>query len=163
MKRPMKSHVAEFNSYAEGYDGGMDHALKAFAGNGADDFVAVKVRWLSRHFPELWAGAAGAILDYGCGVATLLRLFRAAGVTASLTGTDVSRGMLDEAARTWPSSSTPPTLLAQTGAATGLPENSFDLAVISAVLHHVPIPDRVSVYAEFMGASAGRPSRGLRA
>jgi SAM-dependent methyltransferase len=138
----------EFDTYAAGYDGGMGNPLKSLAGAGADDFVAVKLRWLSRRWPDLWTNAERSILDYGCGTATLLRLMHAAGVRGQLTGTDVSAGMLREAARTWPEGSAPPNLHTQNGAGTGLPAASFDLAVISAVLHHVPVTERTSVYAE---------------
>jgi SAM-dependent methyltransferase len=126
----------------------MDNALKALAGDSADDFVAVKVRWLLRWWPELASNQDLSILDYGCGVATLSRLLRAAGIKARLTGTDVSAGMLREAARTWPATSPAPDFVTQDGAATGLPENAFDLIVISAVLHHVPVDERDQVYAE---------------
>jgi SAM-dependent methyltransferase len=144
----MTTQCAEFDAHAEGYDGGMDHALKALAGGSADDFVAVKVRWLLRHWPDLRTDAERSVLDYGCGVATLPRLLRVAGVPARLTGTDVSSGMLAEAARIWPSSLAAPKLKVQTGADTGLPPASFDLVIISAVLHHVPVPQRNQVYAE---------------
>jgi SAM-dependent methyltransferase len=139
---------AEFDVHAEGYDAGMDNKLKALAGDSADDFVAVKVRWLLRRWPELRLNATWSILDYGCGTATLLRLMRAAGIPGRLTGTDVSTGMLREAARIWPMGSPPPVLQAQTGAATGLSAGAFDLVMISAVLHHVPVLERSDVYAE---------------
>ena len=139
---------AEFDAHAEGYDAGMDNRLKALAGDSADDFVAVKVQWLLRRWPELRSNADWSILDYGCGVATLLRLMRAAGIPGRLTGTDVSSGMLQEAARVWPAEHAPPELQIQNGAATGLPSDTFDLVLISAVLHHVPISEREAVYAE---------------
>jgi SAM-dependent methyltransferase len=139
---------AEFDVHADGYDAGMDNKLKALAGDSADDFVAVKVQWLLRRWPELRANTTWSILDYGCGTATLLRLMRGAGIEARLTGTDVSAGMLAEAARTWPAGSAPPMLHQQNGAATGLPSGSFDLVIISAVLHHVAMPERNAVYAE---------------
>jgi SAM-dependent methyltransferase len=142
------SSPAEFDAHAEGYDSGMDQPLKALAGTDADDFVAVKVRWLLRHFPELRTRADLSILDYGCGVATLLKLLRSHGVPGTLTGTDISTGMLREAERHWPAASPPPLFRAQNGAATGLPAAEFDLIVISAVLHHVPVGQRTAVYAE---------------
>jgi len=60
---------AAFDVHAQDYDGGMDNALKALAGGGADDFVAVKLHWLLRHWPDLLTNAVGSILDYGCGAA----------------------------------------------------------------------------------------------
>jgi SAM-dependent methyltransferase len=141
------SAPAEFDAHAEGYDSGMDQPLKALAGNNADDFVAVKVRWLLRRWPELRTRTGLSILDYGCGVATLLKLLRAHGVAARLTGTDVSTGMLREARRRWPDGS-PPLFQVQNGIATNLPTAEFDLIVISAVLHHIPVGQRAGVYAE---------------
>jgi SAM-dependent methyltransferase len=126
----------------------MDQPLKALAGDNADDFVAVKIRWLLRHWPELRVNADLSILDYGCGIATFLRLLRAHGVPGPLTGTDVSTGMLREAGQRWPASSPAPLFQVQNGAATGLPAAEFDLIVISAVLHHVPVAQRIEVYAE---------------
>ncbi len=139
---------AEFDAFADGYDAGMDHKLKALAGNTADDYIAVKLRWLLRRWPELLTDPGLSILDYGCGAAALLRLLCAAGVPGRLTGTDVSTGMLREAERVWPGDAPPPLLQAQRGTATFLPPESFDLIIISAVLHHVPLEQRNDVYAE---------------
>ena len=139
---------AAFDTYAAGYDGGMDNPVKARLGGGADDFIAVKVRWLRRHWPDLWTGDSLSILDYGCGTAALPRLLRAAGVRGPIVGTDVSAGMLREARRTWPEHLPVPSFRTQDGAATGLPDASCDAAVIAAVLHHVPVADRAAVYAE---------------
>ena len=139
---------AEFDAYAPGYDGGMDNPLKLLAGGGADDFVAVKVRWLRRHFPELKTNSRMSILDYGCGLGTLLRLLRAGGVAGQLAGSDVSGGMLREAVRRWPPASPSPLFHPQSGAVTSLRPESFDLIVISAVLHHVPPDQRPEVYRE---------------
>lgn len=139
---------AEFDAHAQGYDGGMDNGLKLLAGGGADDFVAVKVRWLLRRFPELKTDPRLSILDYGCGLGTLLRLLRASGVAGQLAGTDVSGGMLREAVRIWPSATPSPLFRLQSGAATFLPTASYDLIVISAVLHHVPPEQRTEVYRE---------------
>lgn len=140
--------IAEFDAYANGYDGGMDNPVKALLGDSAADFIAVKVRWLRRHWPDLWTDPALPLLDYGCGTAALLRLLRAAGVPGPMTGTDVSAGMLREAARGWPAGATPPSFRTQDGAATGLADESYGAAVISAVLHHVPPAERTAVYAE---------------
>ncbi len=139
---------AEFDAYAEGYDSGMNAPLKGLAGAGPDDFIAVKLRWLLRWWPDLATRSDLSILDYGCGAGTLMRLMRNAGIPGAMTGTDISTGMLREAARAWPSGTPQPALHAQNGAETGLPGAAFDLAVISAVLHHVPLDARAAVYAE---------------
>ena len=145
MPQPPK---AEFDAYAEGYDSGMDGPLKGLAGAGPEAFIAVKVRWLLRQWPDLATRSDLSFLDYGCGAGTLMRLMRAAGIPAAMTGTDISSGMLRETARSWPAGTPLPDLRAQTGPATGLPDAAFDLAAISAVLHHVPLDTRAAVYAE---------------
>lgn len=148
---PTAEPRAEFDAYASDYAAGMENPLKAALGESAEQFVALKLRWLLRRYPTLRAGGAPMrVLDYGCGAATLLRLMAEEGVTASLAGTDVSEGMLAEAERRWPERfrAARPELRAQRGARTPFPDGSFDLVVISAVLHHVPLGERPGVYAE---------------
>jgi SAM-dependent methyltransferase len=140
--------VAEFDSYAHGYAAGMDNPTKRLLGDSADDFIAVKLRWLLWSFPALRsADASFRVLDYGCGTGTLLRLMRQAGLGATLAGCDVSREMLDEAARSWPADLAAPELHAQDGAEAAFPQGTFDLVIISAVLHHVAPEDRPNIYA----------------
>jgi ubiquinone/menaquinone biosynthesis C-methylase UbiE len=138
---------AEFDKHAATYDGGHDHALKSRFG-APDDFIAVKARWLLRHEKALKSGGL-AVLDYGCGAGDLMRVLADLGARASFTGCDISSGMLAEAAKRWPDRHGPvPTLAGQTGAATPFADGQFDVALVSAVLHHVPVPERAAVYAE---------------
>lgn len=140
---------AEFDAYSRDYDAGMDNPVKGLLGESADDFVAIKLRWLLRQFPGLERrDASFHILDYGCGIATLLRLMAEAGFHATLAGCDMSSGMLEMARLRWPAELPRPELHQQDGARTPVPDASIDLAVISAVLHHVPLSDRPGVYAE---------------
>ena len=139
---------AEFDSYAQGYAAGMDNPAKRLLGDSADDFIAVKLRWLLRTFPFLRsAGPSFRVLDYGCGTGTLLRLMREAGLQVGLAGCDISGQMLEEGARCWPANLTRPELLRQDGAAVPFGDSKFDLVIISAVLHHVPLVDRAGVFA----------------
>ncbi|MBV8408746.1 MAG: hypothetical protein JOY64_14015, partial [Alphaproteobacteria bacterium] len=64
---------AEFDRHAVGYDGGLDNPVKRLLGNSADQFIAVKARWLLRREPGLKSGRL-ALLDYGCGAGDLLRV-----------------------------------------------------------------------------------------
>lgn len=139
---------AEFDSYAHAYAAGMDNPVKQFLGDSAEDFVAIKLRWLLRACPALRsADASYHLLDYGCGTGTLLRLMREEGLRATLAGCDISRQMLDEAARCWPANLPKPELRLQEGADVPFRAGDFDLVIVSAVLHHVAPVDRASVYA----------------
>jgi len=145
----VSAHVdpPEFDRHAATYDGGLDNPLKRMMGD-ADSFIAVKARWLLRREPGLRAGGV-SLLDYGCGAGDLMRVLAGLGGRASFTGCDVSTGMLAEAAARWPATLGPaPALAPQAGARTPFADRQFDVATISAVLHHVPVPERPAVYAE---------------
>ena len=139
---------AEFDKHAAGYDGGLDNPIKRLIGSSPDDYIAVKARWLLRREKALRGGGL-SLLDYGCGAGDLMRVLVSLGARASFTGCDVSSGMLTEAARRWPGGEgAAPTLAAQDGARTPFADSQFDVATVSAVLHHVPLAERPAVYAE---------------
>lgn len=141
----------EFDAYSSNYAAGMDDPLKSMLGDSAEQFVEVKLRWLLRRHPALLdAATRSRFLDYGCGTATLLRLMAEHGARASLAGCDISRGMLEEAGRRWPESiqRLRPELRRQVGSKAPFPRASFDIVVISAVLHHVPPQERRGIFAE---------------
>ncbi len=139
---------AEFDRHAATYDGGLDNPVKRLMGRSADQFIAVKARWLLRREPALRTGGL-SLLDYGCGAGDLMRVLAALGARAAFTGCDVSTGMMAEAARRWPADLGPaPALAAQDGARTPFAAARFDIATVSAVLHHVPVAERPAVYRE---------------
>ena len=43
---------AEFDRHAAAYDGGLDNPIKRMMGDSADQFIAVKARWLLRRAPD---------------------------------------------------------------------------------------------------------------
>jgi len=144
--------TAEFDKHAATYDGGLDNPIKRLMGNSPDQFIAVKARWLLRRERGL-RDSSLSLLDYGCGAGDLMRVL--AGLIgnrrarASFSGCDVSNGMLAEAAKRWPGElGAPPDLAAQDGVRTPFADGRFDIATVSAVLHHVPIAERPAVYAE---------------
>jgi SAM-dependent methyltransferase len=145
-----RSESTEFDTYAPGYAAGMDNKIKALLGECSDDFQEVKLNWLLRAFPALRsADGKFKLLDYGCGSAALLRLIAGRGVRATLAGCDISAGMLAEGVRTWPREVTElPELVQQMGAGAPFGDATFDLVVISAVLHHVPPAERGVIYPE---------------
>jgi SAM-dependent methyltransferase len=139
---------AEFDRHAASYDGGLDNPIKRLMGDQADQFIAVKARWLLRREPELRNGSL-AMLDYGCGAGDLMRVLAGLGARAAFTGCDVSSGMLAEVPRRWTAGQdTAPSTALQDGARTPFADGQFDIATISAVLHHVPVAERAAVYAE---------------
>ena len=138
----------EFDRHAATYDGGLDNPVKRLMGSSADQFIAVKARWLLRREPAFKTGSL-AVLDYGCGAGDLMRVLAGLGARAAFTGCDVSAGMLAEAGNRWPSSLGPaPALAMQAGALTPFADRQFDIVTISAVLHHVPVAERQAVYRE---------------
>ena len=152
--RKSPAEKPEFDSYATGYAAGMDNSVKALMGASADDFLAVKLGWLLRAFPELGVSNRREnltirLLDYGCGTAALLRLIARRGLRLGLAGCDISDAMLAEGAGTWPRDiAALPELVKQDGARVDFPDARFDFIIISAVLHHVPPKERGPVYAE---------------
>ena len=141
---------AEFDRHAASYDGGLDNPVKRLMGNSADQFIAVKARWLLRREPGLKTGGL-AVLDYGCGAGDFMRVLATLGARADWQGCDVSAGMLAEAERRWPAGlGPPPRLAAQQAAAAPFDDRSFDVVLVSAVLHHVPPPERPAVWRELV-------------
>lgn len=139
---------AEFDRHAAAYDGGLDNPIKRMMGDQADQFIAVKARWLLRREPGLKSGGL-ALLDYGCGAGDLMRVLADMGGRGSFTGCDVSTGMLAEVGKRWPAGFGPPPATApQDGARTPFASGAFDIVTVSAVLHHVPVAERAAVYAE---------------
>jgi 2-polyprenyl-3-methyl-5-hydroxy-6-metoxy-1,4-benzoquinol methylase len=138
----------EFDRHAASYDGGLDNPIKRMMGDSADQFIAVKARWLLWRERGLRSGGL-AMLDYGCGAGDLMRVLAGMGAKASFTGCDVSTGMLAEVGKRWPQAcGAAPATAVQDGARTPFADGQFDVATISAVLHHVPVPERAAVYAE---------------
>ncbi len=139
---------AEFDDYAAEYQGGLDNPVKRMMGNSPDQFIAVKTRWLMRREPKLRTGGL-AVLDYGCGVGSLMRVLAETGARAEFTGCDISTGMLRQVEKRWPATlGKTPVLAPQQGARTPFADGQFDIATVSAVLHHVPVAERPAVYAE---------------
>jgi SAM-dependent methyltransferase len=147
----VQSHRAEFDDYADGYDAGHGNPIKRLVGSGPEDFVELKARWLLRHLEKvLPTRGEPRLLDFGCGLATLLKLLRRLGFRGRLEGCDVSAAMLERAAATWQAGAPPPLRQIAPGQPIGYADRSFDVVVLSAVLHHVPPPDRPEIYADLV-------------
>ena len=142
---------AEFDRHAAHYDGGLDNPVKRLMGGSADQFIAVKARWLVRREPGLAAGGLPCS-TMAAAPATLCACWPGMGARASFTGCDVSTGMLAEVGKRWPAALGPaPALAVQDGARTPFADGQFDVVTISAVLHHVPPAERQAVYPNSAG------------
>jgi SAM-dependent methyltransferase len=152
MDRLLERPPAEFDDYAADYDGGIGQPLKKCLGGDAVSFVAVKAEWLLGSMRRRWgldpARKDIQLLDYGCGVGTLLGVLRRQGYAGGLAGCDVSTAMLAEAQRRWSSGPPPQLSVIEDGR---VPWGSqFDLVVASAVLHHVEPSLRPAVYRDLL-------------
>jgi SAM-dependent methyltransferase len=136
--------VVEFDEYASGYRAGMEHPLKRLVGGDADAFLVVKARWLARHLARAGAGSAQAplrLLDYGCGTGAFLGALRRVGLQAYMAGCDTSARMLEEAAKSWSHAPLPALHLVRDQRAP-FESGSFDVVVLSSVLHHLARDER---------------------
>lgn len=145
--------MAEFDQYADGYNAGLEHPLKRLVGRSAEEFVAVKVRWLLRDLQRHPLGGRGApmrphrILDDGCGAGVFLQLLAKAGWSGELHGCDPSPRMLEETRRRWDAAPAPK-LDVVAGDALPYASESFDLVVVCCVAHHVAPESRNELFRE---------------
>jgi SAM-dependent methyltransferase len=142
------SGVPKFDRYACRYTAGMENPVKRLVGRDADQFINVKVRWLLRHLAEARGVPSSVrLLDYGCGTGAMLRALQRRRFPGTLVGCDASAGMLEEAARGWGADPMPPLHLMEHGRVP-VPDASFDVVVISAVLHHTAPDERKSLLSD---------------
>lgn len=141
--------AAEFDSYAEGYDAGMDNPIKRMLGSDPTAFLRIKVDWLLddlRRRPIASAGTATpGLLDYGCGTGLFLKVLADSGFAGSLTGCDVSRAMLEQAERLWQDRAAPDFFALPADQAL---HERWDIVVLCAVLHHIEPAERPATYRE---------------
>ena len=118
-------------------------------GSSPDQFIAVKARWLLRREPALRTGGL-SVLDYGCGVGSLMRVLAELGARAivhrlrhldrhAAPGREALAARRSARRRRWRRSR---------ARARRSPTASSTSPPISAVLHHVPVAERPAVYAE---------------
>jgi len=126
-----QTELEKFDQHATSYESAHAQSLRV-SGEAPEYFARHKLACLLR----LGSSPETRVLDYGCGTGSLTRLlaeqFRVtAGFDPSLESLRVARGCAPRA-----------TLYE---AEAQIPERSFDLVVLSGVLHHVPPAERLGV------------------
>ena len=141
--------LAEFDEFADTYDAGMSNPLKRWVGHSAASYIDVKVRWLVRELCRQRCQSLTydcRLLDFGCGDGLFLDRLRHFGFGSRLCGADVSAAMLEAASRRF--AGVRPELFPIRDGRIDLPDCTFDVVIVSAVLHHVAPAARSAVYAE---------------
>jgi SAM-dependent methyltransferase len=135
--------MAEFDRFAGSYRAVLDGSVGSAA-----YFAEGKALWLR---DQLGADFAGRVLDFGCGIGLLCEAILRALPGVHLTGFDVSADSLASV----PASVRTQAQLTSDEATIG---DSYDLIVISNVLHHVPLTERDGLLAALVArlAPAGR-------
>jgi SAM-dependent methyltransferase len=148
---PHNHRPAEFDDCAQDYCAGMENPLKHCLGGDAEHFIEVKVVWLLRDLgyynPSSNLCKKLRLLDYGCGIGTMLSVLRLRGFTDTLAGCDVSQEMLKQARIRWNLDQLPELRFIHNGKAPFY-EGEFDVVILSSVLHHVQVSSRNVVYAD---------------
>ena len=130
--------MAEFDAVAGTYQSLVDESI-GITGENSDYFAAYKANYVTNH--AVSRGAAGKILDYGCGVGLLARHLKRHSPGMQVDGYDVSESSLER---------TDPGLRSQ-GIFTSRIEQlgrDYEIAVLANVLHHVKPSDRPKVILE---------------
>jgi SAM-dependent methyltransferase len=125
----------EFDDYAGDYAAALQEGLK-YSGEDPEYFAAARVRWLARRLREL-DFEPRSILDYGCGTGASTPHFLSTLGVREVTGVDVSRGLLERAARQHGSRAATFRLRRDCE-----PRGEIDIAFCNGVFHHIPPPER---------------------
>lgn len=127
---------AEYDDYIEGYLAAKDRQL-AFSGEASEFFARYKVEKLREWLPEL-ADQPAVILDYGCGGGWMTRYVRDQFPRAAVTGVDASSKSIAYAREHYPDIE----FTCVQSAELPFTEGTFDLALASGVIHHLPVAER---------------------
>lgn len=131
--------MPEFDKFARDYKTVLDGSVGSAA-----YFADGKAQWVAR---QLGPGFSGSILDFGCGVGLLAEALARHLPSAQLTGYDVSADSLDAvtpALRQRVNFTSDPAAMGRDHA----------VAVVSNVLHHIPVKDRDQTLADLAGRLA---------
>lgn len=89
-------HDQVFDEYAEGYSDCVNRAI-AISGEDKDYFARARVLWTKRYLD----GSVGAVMDYGCGVGSLVHHLLELLIIDSVVGIDVSQKSIELARKTF--------------------------------------------------------------
>jgi SAM-dependent methyltransferase len=127
------SEVEKFDHYARSYRDAHQASVR-LSGEAPEYFAEHKLGCLER----AGVAATARVLDYGCGTGSLTRLL--AGHYRDVVGYDPSEQSLEFARQ----AAAAARFYADEGS---IPEASFDVAILSGVLHHVPPRERAALVA----------------
>ena len=126
---------AEFDEYAGDYDAALNQGLSA-SGESKEYFAQGRVDWLAAILKQRQF-TPRRIMDFGCGTGASTPFLLDTLQSESLIGVDVSRGLLEVAAKNFGSARARFSLIAEYDA-----PSEIDLAFCNGVFHHIPPKDR---------------------
>jgi 2-polyprenyl-3-methyl-5-hydroxy-6-metoxy-1,4-benzoquinol methylase len=129
--RGPKRPPVEFDAFASTYQDYLNHSVR-ISGDTSDYFAAYKAAFIARNL----APSGGKVLDYGCGIGLLAGHLKRSLPNVQIDGFDISQDCVDQI----------DTSLAQQGVFTSdlqQSARSYDVVVLSNVLHHVKPQDRL--------------------
>ena len=146
---------AVFDTYSEGYAGGVEDVMKRLIGGSLMNFIDVKVQWLltdlTRH--PLASGVREdqlRLLDFGCGTGEFLQALRQRGFSGQVEGCDASEGMLREAAKRWQCGVVPQLHVVGLKEDLRFASETYDVIVACCVFHHVSPSRRQRIFDQFV-------------
>lgn len=128
---------SEFDAYAARYDEALNEGLSV-VGEDKEYFARERVRWVRRRLDELGRDRSGAILDFGCGTGAATPYFFSELGVETVTGADVSEGLLEVARREHGSDARVRFVRSDAERSRA----TFDLAFTNGVFHHIPVAMR---------------------
>jgi 2-polyprenyl-3-methyl-5-hydroxy-6-metoxy-1,4-benzoquinol methylase len=132
----LEQRVAEFDAFASRYQELLNRSV-SISGDTSDYFAAYKAAYIARNL----APSSGKLLDYGCGIGLLAGHLKRRLSNVQIDGFDISRDCIDRVDEN----------LAQQGIFTSDPNEagrSYDVIVLSNVLHHVKPKERPNLILE---------------
>jgi SAM-dependent methyltransferase len=139
---------AQFDAHAESYDADLDSGL-ALSGEDKSYYARGRIGWFKQRLAASGdLPAAPRVLDFGCGDGFAAPLLRGMLGASSVTGVDVSAGLLDIARQRYAGAGIGFELLDQGWARAG----EFDLAYTNGVFHHIPPDQRAKAFEQVRSA-----------